>query len=77
MTADSFIEMVQEAMDWTCMDRVPIADRTRLLSDDGLGYVSKAFRDYLRMGGIKHILAARFLPSDQRQVGAVPPDPEA
>ena len=36
--------------------------RTRLLSDNGPGYVSRAFRDYLRMVGIKHILAAPFHP---------------
>ena len=62
MTADSLIEVVQEAVDRTGMDRVPITDRTRLLSDNGPGYVSRAFRDYLGMVGIKHILAAPFHP---------------
>ena len=46
MTSDSFIEVVQDAVDRTGMDRVPITDRTRLLSDNGPGYVSRAFRDY-------------------------------
>ena len=58
------------------MDRVPITDRTKLLSDNGPGYVSRAFRGYLSMVGIRHILAAPFPPSDQRQAGALPPDPE-
>ena len=62
MTAESFIEVVQEAVDRTSMDQVPVADRTRLLSDNGPGYVSRAFRDYLGMVGIKHILAAPFHP---------------
>ena len=62
MTADSFIEVVQEAVDRTRMDQVPVADRTRLLSDNGPGYVSRAFRDYLGMVGIKHILATTFHP---------------
>ena len=62
MTSDSFIEVVQEAVDRTGMDLVPIEDRTRLLSDNGPGYVSRAFRDYLGMVGIKHILAAPFHP---------------
>ena len=62
MTSDSLIEVVQEAVDRTGMDRVPIADRTRLLSDNGPGYVSRAFRDYLGMVGIKHILATPFHP---------------
>ena len=35
MTSDSFIEVVQEAVDRTGMDQVPITDRTRLLSDNG------------------------------------------
>ena len=62
MTSDSFIEVVQEAVDRTSMDQVPIEDRTRLLSDNGPGYVSRAFRDYLDMVGIKHILATPFHP---------------
>ena len=62
MTADSFIEVVQEAVDRTGMDQVPGTDRTRLLSDNGPGYVSRAFRDYLGMVGIKHILTAPFHP---------------
>ena len=62
MTSNSLIEVIQEAVDRTGMDRVPIADRTKLLSDNGPGYVSRAFRDYLGMVGIKHILAAPFHP---------------
>jgi len=62
MTSDSFIEVVQEAVDRTGMDQVPVTDRTRLLSDNGPGYVSRAFRDYLGMVGIKHILATPFHP---------------
>ena len=62
MTSDSFIEVIQEAVDRTGMDQAPIEDRTRLLSDNGPGYVSRAFRDYLGMVGIRHILAAPFHP---------------
>ena len=62
MTSDSFIEVVQEAVDRTGMDQIPITDRTRLLSDNGPGYVSRAFRDYLGMVGIKHTLATPFHP---------------
>ena len=47
MTSDSLIEVVQEAVDRTAVDQVPITDRIRLLSDNGPGYVSRAFRDYL------------------------------
>ena len=44
------------------MDQVAVTDRTRLLSDNGPGYVSRAFRDYLGLVGIKHILATPFHP---------------
>ena len=57
MTSDSLIQVVQLAIDATGMTEVPLADRTRLLSDDGPGYVSRAFRDYLGLVGVCHILA--------------------
>jgi len=62
MSADSLIEVIQEAIDATGMTDVPVEDRTRLLSDNGSGYVSRAFRDYLHLVGIRHILAAPFHP---------------
>ena len=62
MSADSLIEVIQEAIDATGMTEVPVEDRTKLLSDNGSGYVSRAFRDYLHLVGIRHILAAPFHP---------------
>jgi len=62
MSADSLIEVIQEAIDATGMTEVPVEDRTKLLSDNGAGYVSRAFRDYLHLVGIRHILAAPFHP---------------
>ncbi len=62
MTADSLIQVVQLAIDATGMTEVPVAERTRLLSEDGSGYVSRAFRDYLSLVGIRHILAAPYHP---------------
>ena len=62
MAADSLIDVVQEAVDATGMTEVPVEDRTRLLSDNGPGYVSRAFQDYLHLVGIRHILAAPFHP---------------
>ena len=62
MSANSLIEVVQEAVDATGMTDVPVEDRTRLLSDNGAGYVSRAFRDYLHLVGIGHILAAPYHP---------------
>jgi putative transposase len=62
MTSDSLIQVVQLAIDATGMTEVPLEDRTRLLSDNGSGYVSRAFRDYLSLVGIRHILAAPYHP---------------
>lgn len=62
MSTDSLIEVVQQAIDATGMTEVLVEDRTRLLSDNGSGYVSRAFRDYLHLVGIHHILASPFHP---------------
>jgi len=62
MRADSLIDVIQQAVDITGMSEVPVKDCISLLSDNGSGYVSRAFGDYLRLVGIKHILASPFLP---------------
>ena len=46
MTSDSLIQVIQLAVDVTGMTEVPLEDRTKLLSDNESGYVSRAFRDY-------------------------------
>jgi putative transposase len=68
MSANSLIEVVQEAVDATSMTDVIVEDRTKLLSDNGAGYVSRAFRDYLNLVGIGHILAAPFHPQTNGKV---------
>lgn len=62
MTSDSLIEAVQDAVDTTGMTEVPVEDTTKLLTDNGPGYVSKVFREYLRLLEIRNILAAPFHP---------------
>jgi hypothetical protein len=47
MAAGSLIEVIQEAVDATGMADVPVEDRTKIPSDNGPGYVSRAFEDYL------------------------------
>ena len=68
MSTNSLIEVVQDAVEATSMTDVPVEDRTKLLSDNGAGYVSRSFRDYLRLVGIRHILAAPFHPQTNGKV---------
>lgn len=68
MTSDSLIDVIQRAIDATGMCQVPVEDRTSLLSDNGAGYVSRAFGDYLKLVGIKHILAAPFHPQTNGKI---------
>jgi len=68
MSANSLIKVIQKAVDATGMTEVPVEDRTKLLSDNGAGYVSRAFRDYLHLVGIGHILAAPFHPQTNGKV---------
>ena len=68
MSANSLIEVVQGAVDATGMTEVIVEDRTKLLSDNGAGYVSRAFRDYLSLVGIGHILSAPFHPQTNGKV---------
>jgi len=59
---------VQEAIDATGITKVPAEDCARLLTDNGSGYVSRAFRDYLHLMRIRHILAALFRPQTNRKM---------
>ena len=68
MTSDSFIEVVQDAVDLTGMTEIPLDNPTKLLSDNGPGYVSRAFGDYLRLVGIRHILASPYHPQTNGKI---------
>jgi len=68
MSSNSLIEVIQKAVDSIGMIDVPVEDRTKPLSDNGAGYVSKAFRDYLHLVGIAHILAAPYHPQTNGKV---------
>lgn len=62
MTSPSLIDVVQDAVDLTSMTDVQLQDRTKLLSDNGSGYISKAFQEYMQLVGIRHIFAAPYHP---------------
>jgi putative transposase len=62
MTAQSISEVVQQAVEWTGMEKVPVEDRTRLLSDRGPGFLARALEDYLRTLEIRHIYCSPYHP---------------
>ena len=68
MASNSLIDVVQKAVDATSMTDVPVEDRTMLLSDNGSGYISRQFGDYLRLVGIRHILASPFHPQTNGKI---------
>jgi len=68
MTASSLIDVVQQAVDVTGMTDVPVEDRTVLLSDNGPGYLSRQFGEYLRLVGIRHIVASLYHPQTNGKI---------
>ncbi len=66
MIAGSLIDVVQKAVDLTGMTSVPVEDRMVLLSDNGPGYLSRQFGEYLRLVGVKHIIATLYHPQTAR-----------
>lgn len=68
MTGGSLEDVVQLAVDFTGMTDVPVEDRTVLLSDNGAGYLSQQFNQYLRLVGIRHITASPFHPQTNGKI---------
>ena len=68
MAAASLIDVVQKAVDLTGMTDVPVEDRTVLLSDNGPGYLSLRFSEYMRLVGIRHILASPYHPQTNGKI---------
>ena len=62
MTGSTMSDLVQEAVERTGMLNVPVEHKVKLLSDNGSGYLSRAFNEYLATLGIRHILAGRCHP---------------
>ena len=67
-TAESISEVVEEAVEWTGMKNVPVEVRSRLVSDNGPGYLAHAFEDYLRMLQIRHIRCSPRHPQTNRKL---------
>jgi putative transposase len=62
MTGQTLSDLVQEAVETTGVAQVPVEHKPALLSDNGSGYVSKLFNDYLEFQRIRHLFAARYHP---------------
>jgi len=68
MAATSLIDVVQKAVDFTGMTDVPVDNRTVLLSDNGSGYLSRQFGEYLRLVGVRHIVASPYHPQTNGKI---------
>jgi len=68
MAAGSLIDVVQQAVDLTGMTDVLVENRTILLSDNGPGYLSRQFGEYLRLVGLRHIIAAPYHPQTNGKI---------
>jgi transposase InsO family protein len=68
MAAGSLIDVVQTAVDFTGMTDVPVENRTVLLSDNGSGYLSRQFGEYLRWVGVRHIVASPYHPQTNGKI---------
>jgi len=68
MTAGSLIDVVQKAVDFTEMTDVPVEDRIVLLSDNGPGYLSRQFGEYLRLVCVRHIVASPYHPQTNGKI---------
>ncbi len=68
MAAGSLIDVVQKAVDFTGMTDVPVEDRTVLLSDNGAGYLSRQFGEYLSLVGMRHIVASPYHPQTNGKI---------
>lgn len=55
MTAESIADVVEQAVAFTGMRNVPVENKTRLLTDNGPGFIAKVLEDYLQMQSIRHI----------------------
>jgi putative transposase len=68
MAAGSLIDVVQRAVDATGMTDIPVENRAALLSDNGAGYVSRQFGEYLRLVRVRHIVASPYHPQTNGKI---------
>ena len=62
MTGPTLTDLVHEAVELTGMAQVPVEHKPMLLSDNGSGYLSGPFNEYLDLMQIRHLFAAALHP---------------
>ncbi|OPZ75530.1 MAG: Integrase core domain protein [Actinobacteria bacterium ADurb.Bin444] len=62
MTGTTLMSFVQEAVEASGVQDVPVEHKPKLLSDNGSGYISQPFNEYLALVDIYHIFSARRHP---------------
>jgi len=68
MDAGAVARLIALAVERTGMLQVPVAQRVKLLSDNGSGFIAQAFNEYLDEIGIHHIYAMRNHPQTNGKI---------
>jgi len=74
MSANSLIEVIQEAVDATGMTEVTVEDRTNLLSDNGAWLRLQVISGLSASGRYPSRLSSTIPSSNQREAGALSPE---